>query len=583
MKFVTSLVTLVCLVIGGSQGLAAAQFDPTNKASNITLCYGDMVASLGTPCSPSQVVFTPLHLYYIAATSCNDTNPGTQASPWCTPNHNVVCGDVLVAAAGDYSANDGFTNWGTVSGCPSTTGGIDGAGGVYFAVLLCGGSDLGTGGCHMNCTASGSNPNMVSSCNVGSCGACASAFEMQSNNWAVEGWTSNAGGTTGYNVIVDACASGTTIIHHNAFINNVFYNSADGIGNTDCGMNTNIPGNGTDYFAAIGNITQNAAQGQYNGGSVPFFCSAGIVDVAPANFDSNAGTHVLFYGNFTYATATTTCNSDQEGIMFDTWDEHAYTGLGVITNNMVWTNARFGIQLFYQAVHTSPVNNQQVLNNTLFGNDALVAGIFSAGEINIQSSASDMSDTANITVTNNIGRTEWATPGGGPATNGYIYGLQVGVTTGSSITIGGSGTQNIFKGLAPACQDTSCDAGNNVTSAGLSFGTNTYTDPNFTNTSDLVSNWVGVPNCTGFVTVTACMGYNANTQTLTTNTPISDLSPTAAGMSGKGYQLPSTTCSSGAANGTYPSWLKGIVYLHYNSTSGIITENGDLVTKPCGM
>ena len=75
-----------------------------------------------------------------------------------------------------------------------------------------------------------------------------------------------------------------------------------------------------------------------------------------------------------------------------------------------------------------------------------------------------------------------------------------------------------------------------------------------------------------------CMGWNANTNTLTTPSVISDLVPTASGTSGKGYQKPSTTC---AANADYPTWLKGIVYLQWNGSS--LTENGDLVTKPCNM
>jgi hypothetical protein len=74
------------------------------------------------------------------------------------------------------------------------------------------------------------------------------------------------------------------------------------------------------------------------------------------------------------------------------------------------------------------------------------------------------------------------------------------------------------------------------------------------------------------------MGWNAATRKLTTPSVISDLVPTAGGTSGKGFQLPSVTC---AANSDYPTWLKGIVYLHWNGSS--ITENSDLVTKPCKM
>ena len=78
------------------------------------------------------------------------------------------------------------------------------------------------------------------------------------------------------------------------------------------------------------------------------------------------------------------------------------------------------------------------------------------------------------------------------------------------------------------------------------------------------------------------MGWNANTAVLTTPSVISDLVPTASGTAGKGYQLPSITCiTTGPVASDYPTWLKGIVYLHWNGTS--ITENAGLVTKPCGM
>ena len=82
--------------------------------------------------------FTPLHTYFMAPTTAspagNDSNSGLDAAhPWATPNHAVVCGDVIIAAAGSYS---GFSNnVGAVSNCPSSTGGIDGTGGIYFAVV----------------------------------------------------------------------------------------------------------------------------------------------------------------------------------------------------------------------------------------------------------------------------------------------------------------------------------------------------------------------------------------------------------------------------------------------------------------
>src|SRR6267378_430559 len=73
-------------------------------------------------------LFQPLHLYYMS-TIGSDANDGLAPisggghGPWASPNHNLVCGDVIVALAGDYSGiNLGIM--GAVSSCPSSTGGI---------------------------------------------------------------------------------------------------------------------------------------------------------------------------------------------------------------------------------------------------------------------------------------------------------------------------------------------------------------------------------------------------------------------------------------------------------------------------
>ncbi len=113
---------------------------------------------------------------------------------------------------------------------------------------------------------------------------------------------------------------------------------------------------------------------------------------------------------------------------------------------------------------------------------------------------------------------------------------------------------------------------------GNSLGLNVYEDPAFANMTDLLANRVGNPTCAGFVNTTQCMGWNANTKTLTTLSVIGDLIPSASGTTGKGYQLPSTIC---ASNPLYPTWLKGVVYLQWSGSA--LTENAGLVNKPCGL
>jgi hypothetical protein len=173
---------------------------------------------------------------------------------------------------------------------------------------------------------------------------------------------------------------------------------------------------------------------------------------------------------------------------------------------------------------------------------------------------------------------------------GTVYALNAYGGTNAAVTIGGSGNQNIFSGMASSCLGTTCDSGFNVVASnGASFGTNTYMDPAFNNVSDLITNRNGVPNCSGFQLVTACMGWNASTATLTTPSTISDLLGTAIGsapyysmVAGKGFQLPSVSC---AANSEYPAYLKGLVTLVASgfTTGATITEIPGNTSKPCNM
>lgn len=94
------------------------------------------------------VPFTALSTYYISPTG-NDQSAGTSPkTAWATPHHNVNCGDVILVEPGNYILGKyitafGANNWGTVANCPSRSGGIDGTGGIHFAIVLCAGPRLG--------------------------------------------------------------------------------------------------------------------------------------------------------------------------------------------------------------------------------------------------------------------------------------------------------------------------------------------------------------------------------------------------------------------------------------------------------
>jgi hypothetical protein len=553
----------------------------------------------------------------------NDSNNGTSPStPWATPNHNVVCGDVIIAAAGSYPDLQAF---GSVSSCPSTSGGIDGTGGVYFATLLCGGASVGD--CYIT-TKTNTSGNTT-------------AIELGSSNWAVEGWYINTS-AQGRAFESYACTYGIGLVHHIAFINDISANNLDGYDTNDCGQD--VPSNtlpspvGTDYFATVGSIAQNSAQDG--------ICLAAIDIVGPGNIDTSAGTHFFLYGNFSYANVNLGgCRSqyDTEDYMFDTWDAHNTNSQGIFANNIGFGADRYCFQVFEQT-NSAPTPTIKIFNNTCYADATHTGGDYLDGEINIVSSSSSAPISFIIRSYDNIAQQPLSISNG----NGQVAAYVVGNTI-TNYVDGGSGLQNVFRAnnsscLAPYCNST-YDAESFATIAML--GNDIYADPAFTNTTDLLANRLGVPNCSSFANTTECMGYNPNTKLLTTPSIISDLqSSTYSGVGGealgvgKGYQLPSTTCAeetnftgsistttltiSGvggiplgigqqvigagvtpntiitAGSGTswtvnhsqnvgleamgatnYPYWLKGIVYLHWNGSS--LTENADLVTKPCGL
>jgi hypothetical protein len=258
--------------------------------------------------------------------------------------------------------------------------------------------------------------------------------------------------------------------------------------------------------------------------------------------------------------------------MADTIDAHDASGQDIFSNNIGFDADRMCIQLFEQG-YSTPTPTIKLYNNTCFQNNNYTGGNWMDGEININSTKSPM--TYAVTTYNNIAFQPLSVSNGGGAVAAYAVGPVV-----TTYSAGGSGLQNILKANNSVCKGPYCNSTFDAQAWGSSamLGTETFANPSFTNTTDLLANRTGVPNCNAFTNTTQCMGWNANTSNLTTESIISDLVPTASGTSGKGYQLPSTTC---AANADYPTWLKGIVYLQWNGST--LTENSGLVTKPCNM
>ncbi len=295
------------------------------------------------PIAVTSSTFTPTHTYYIS-TSGSNSNSGSSSSPWATPNHAVNCGDVILVAAGSYTNQFQDGKWGTVSNCPSTTGGIDGTGGVYFATVLCEG------------------PNM-SSCAIN--GTTAEAVRVNTSHWAVEGFTATTNTTSGAGCF--AYGTDTTAdTAYIAFINNI----ASTCGVQGFGGFGSPGGYGADMLAVVGGISWNAAPSSGAG-----VCGSGVSMIPYENpAQTGAGTHVFVAGTFDYdninAPTGAGCNTDGEGIVFDSWScQGPYTHQGVMEQNVVWGNGSDGYEIFPNCTGNGDYVQGYVFSNTSYGNE----------------------------------------------------------------------------------------------------------------------------------------------------------------------------------------------------------------------
>jgi hypothetical protein len=565
-------------ILGAGTNLGAQMpiADHDGKPWNSTPAIG---AYEGVAAAPSSVPFTALNTFFMAPTTAtpagNDSNAGTLAAPWATPNHAVHCGDVIIAVPGSY--NGDMSQFGAVSNCPSTTGGIPGtAGGVQAAVLLCGGADLGSSGCLINCA--------TAECNNDPNGGVQAGINLNQSNWSIQGWQINGNAINSYSGLqFSGCQSSTTIHTHGSAINNVVWNGGQGFTPQDCQIDPgSTPGNGYDYISITGNIFQNSAQNT--------ICLAAVDPGFVAKGSSTLDTHSWIYGNFTFNNLVTACDtiSDGEDYMFDTLDLHGTVGKYIFANNVGYFAERYCMTAtFSDETASSSSLTIKMYNNTCYDNmqrDTAFAG-GAGGEIFLSGPT-----PWTYQVYNNIDYQPHATNGeaGSDVLTGMLNGN---APSGSgSVAIGAAvrtGAQNVTFGDGQSCLgvcNTNTPPISAVSTVNSNFGTDFYENPTLKNPTDLIANHIGVPNCTGFVTTTACMGWNANTNSMTSLSVLDDLTPSSAHSAGRGFQLASTTCDSSTTDDLatdYPTWLHGIVYLHWNGAS--ITENSDLVTKPCGQ
>lgn len=620
----------LCILLAALSGARANSLPNIEKAAfNPGFCCST------TP--TTNPTFTALHTYYISPTG-SDSNSGTSSgSPWLTPNHAVVCGDVIIAATGAYSSGNfdsfsaGTTKWGAVSGCPSTSGGIDGTGGVYVANVVCATAFA----CTINSTTT-------------------FAVDISASNWAMTGWSATNTANSDGDCFVARPIS-TATIGYIAFINDIA--STCPLAGVSANNNTGSSTFSVDEFAAVGDIAWNSSGSNSE-------CGSGFTINTPSNLDSFAGTHIFFSQDFSYGNIDGACSpnvefngqfntangavssgttlvlnttpsnwganwpivantgggaavspailtwpsttpalvsslagntvtltqgittpgisngqqitigvtTDGEGLIFDTWEPNAYTGQSVVENNLFWENGGPGFIVLCGSGCPSGLS-VYVFNNTMYGNVHDYKHDGPSGGLLL-----NQDQTGTFSITNNLiqedvtqpqySLTEAAwngTTGVGAAGTGQpVVGLlsnnnQAGITISGNWIASASGASCV-SGLV-------CDSGHNLAApSGSTFasGNTLGTSPAFASPGSLPRGTA--PSCSSYSTTVACMA-----------SVIADLTPSASGTSGKGYQAPGP-CT---ADAYYPTWLKGVVYLQLNGST--LTENAGLVTKPCGL
>ena len=524
------------MLVPAALALAFAQASPVLPIAQTT------VSVTVAPAPPSSAVpFVALHTYFMAPGG-SDSNSGADAAhAWATPNHAVKCGDVIIAAAGAYTAaNYGTNHWGAVSNCPSTSGGIDGAGGVYFAVVLCAGS---LGACTVN-------------------GGSAEAFRVDQSNWAVEGFqgTQNPTGNSGCFIGTSETSGATR--HHIAFINDMAVN-CDSQGFATYSWTS--PASGVDQTAVVGAITYNASP------STGSPCASGISIIPYNGSDASGGTHIFVAGNFGYkninAPSGATCNTDGEGLIFDSWACGSFKYQAAAEQNVWWANGSAGFEAYPNHASCpsgSDIAQVYVFGNTSYGNnqDTHHTG-GGEGELYLNQ-LYPVSGSTIYNVTGNIFAATMAKAGQATVygASGYVNNAVTSPVSASGNYIWQSNPGTRFTAGGPNT-DVYVNGTRNTTS--WPFGANTYANPGFANPSALPT---GAPNCAGYANTTDCM--NAGYGVYAALTP-------SGGASGYGYKPPGPC----APDPYFPPWLKGIVYLRWDGAA--LTEASGLVTKPCGL
>ena len=437
--------------------------------------------SLGTVMSTPFIVTAPVinsTTYYLSPTG-NDANSGSSpASPWLSPNHNVQCGDVIVAAPSTayFFGNFGGGHWGSVN-CPS---------GNAVAWLQCATFD----GCKITVPANTQ----------------AFGMNVSANYWGVQGWEISSPGVlpNGLSCFNASPANNNATIHHIIFANNI----ANTCPLAGFGMGTVYNGTASvDYYVVVGNIA-------YNGGTSNTGCGSGIDIYMPVASDNAPGTHIYVGGNFVWSTSNPPNCWDGNGIILDTFDGNytepiSYAQQAVVENNISLSNAGVGVRVEYNNSGYGPTHAPIFARHNTTWNNSL--GQYQFGSPNC--GELQLYRTQNTTVTENLAST--AQPG--------CYGAFWNPNSAYSVNQS-DGTNTVDNNVGWSNYGYYSQI---ISSSGFNFGgSNLFgTNPFYASPSTPAS-----PNCSNFSSVPGCMA-----------SVVASFQPTNSLASTYGYQIPSGT------------------------------------------
>jgi len=341
-------------------------------------------------------------------------------------------------------------------------------------------------------------------------------FWVTKSHWWVQGFESRNPNATSTNSCFKASPLTAATIYDIAFVDDI----ANG-----CPLGGFITASyygggayGVDYFALIADVAYNAAQSNAE-------CASGISIFQPVNYDTAPGTHqyiAQYFGwdNVDPSSCGGTNATDGEGIILDTFNAFSYSGQTVVENAITVWNGSAGIELWESGY--APVYVKQ---STAFA-DGIGPGLnnFFCGEIETTDPNSNPPNKF-FEATANIARTNSTTGCG----SNQMYAYFAAYVQPQNVIYG-----NV--GFSAAGNNALC----NGTCTGFTFGPNNAfgTDPAFVNAP---SRTPSAPSCSGAASVPSCM-----------KTMIANMTPTAAGTAGFGYQPVSATAN---YNPLFPQWL----------------------------